>query len=168
MEAIDVQIHLRRCGVVVHHAAPMPPAADGRQSVVVFLEGALGQFELARRCALRLPGVIDVWFSGHSRAIMYVVGAEPGGRSARSRRPRSPASDTQRLKDAANQGRARARAREVARRGTPPDQRATTKLKSGNSARATSVTWAVNPSGDPVGSSTATVARFAPGPAARR
>jgi hypothetical protein len=132
MDAIDVQVHLRRCGVVVHHAARMPTSADGRQSVVVFLEAALGQFELARRCALRLPGVIEVWFSGHTRAIMYVVGAEPGGRSSLIRRPGSPAPDARRLQAArADQGRARARARDVARSGTPRAQRATAKLKSG-------------------------------------
>ena len=93
MEALDVQIYLRRCGVVVHHAARMPPTADGRQSVVVFLESALGQFDLARRCALRLPGVVDVSFSGFSRSIMYVIGAEQSGRSARARRPNTPDSD---------------------------------------------------------------------------
>jgi|SRR4051812_36761976 hypothetical protein len=105
MEALDVQIYLRRCGVVVHHAARMPTAADGRQSVVVFLESVLGQFELARRCALRLPGVIDVSFSGYSRSIMYVVCAEPGGRTATLRRPGSPAPDAQRLRTA-HRGRA--------------------------------------------------------------
>jgi hypothetical protein len=75
MEARYVLMHLRRCGVVVHHAAPMPPDADGHRSVVVFLEGALQQCDLARRCALRLPGVLDVWFSGHTRTIMYVSGS---------------------------------------------------------------------------------------------
>jgi hypothetical protein len=93
MEASDVQIHLRRCGVVVHHAAQLPRDCDGRQTVVVFLEASLGQFELARRCALRLPGVVDVSFSGHTRAVMYVIKAESGGRSGagRSPRPVSPA-----------------------------------------------------------------------------
>jgi hypothetical protein len=70
VEAGDVQEHLRQCGVVVHLATRMPSASDGRQSVVVFLEAALGQFELAHRCAMRLPGVVDVFFSGHNRAVM--------------------------------------------------------------------------------------------------
>jgi len=84
MEARYVQLHLRRCGVVVHHAARMPPASDGRQAVVVFLEAGLQQYELARRCALKLPGVIGVSFSGHTPTIMFVFGAEPGGRTAPS------------------------------------------------------------------------------------
>jgi hypothetical protein len=67
----------------VHHAARMPPTADGRQAVVVFLEAGLQQYELARRCALKLPGVTSVSFSGHTPTIMYVYGAEPGGRKAR-------------------------------------------------------------------------------------
>ncbi len=109
MEALDLQIYLRRCGVVVHHTARMPPAADGRQALVVFLEAALGQFELARYCALRLPGVLEVSFSGYSRAIMYVVAAEPGGRSARApRRPGSPAPNQQRLRTARRAQSARA------------------------------------------------------------
>jgi hypothetical protein len=92
MEARYIQLHLRRCGVVVHHAARMPSTADGRQAVVVFLEAGLQQSELARRCALRLPGVIEVSFSGHTPTIMYVFGAEPGGRAAKLHRsgPLSP------------------------------------------------------------------------------
>jgi hypothetical protein len=90
MEARHVQIHLRRCGVVVHHTAKMPPASDGRQAVVVFLEAGLQQYELARRCALKLPGVVDVTFSGHTSSIMYVFSAEPGGRTAPIRRPHPP------------------------------------------------------------------------------
>jgi hypothetical protein len=38
---------------------------------------------LARRCVLKLPGVIDVSFSGHTPTIMFVFGAEPRGRRAR-------------------------------------------------------------------------------------
>jgi hypothetical protein len=79
MEARDIQVHLRRCGVVVHLAARMPMASDGRRSVVVFLEATLGQFELARQCALRLPEVVDVFFSGHNRAVMYVIALSGGG-----------------------------------------------------------------------------------------
>jgi hypothetical protein len=73
MEPSDLQAYLRRCGVVVHHVAPMPSNSEGRRSVVVFLEETLGQFALARRCALRLPDVVEVSFSGHTRAVMYVV-----------------------------------------------------------------------------------------------
>jgi hypothetical protein len=94
MEPLDVRSYLRRCGVVVHHAARMPATLDGRQSIVVFLEGNLGQFELARECALRLPGVIEVSFSGYSRAIMYVAWTEPllsrEVRAVRARPPRGP------------------------------------------------------------------------------
>ena len=90
MDARYVQLHLRRCGVVVHHAAGMPTTSDGRRAVVVFLEAGLQQFELARRCALRLPGVIDVAFSGHTATIMYVYGAAPGGRSTPRRSPTPP------------------------------------------------------------------------------
>jgi hypothetical protein len=90
MEASDVQVPLRRCGIVVHHAARMPMTVDGRHSVVVFLEATLGQFELARQCALGLPGVTDVYFSGHNQAVMYVLAAPSGadgpGRSALDRR----------------------------------------------------------------------------------
>jgi hypothetical protein len=74
MEACDVKVHLRRWGVVVHHVAKMPSGPEGRPSLVVFLEGTLGQFDLAHRCALRIPGVVSVTFSGHTRAIMYVHG----------------------------------------------------------------------------------------------
>lgn len=49
------------------------------------------------------------------------------------------------------QGEARARAREVARIGTPSDQPAVAKLNSGKVTRPISVTSAVTPSGDPVG-----------------
>lgn len=43
-----IMIHLRRCGVVVHHAARMPSPADrGYEAFVVFLEASLHQQELA-------------------------------------------------------------------------------------------------------------------------
>jgi hypothetical protein len=73
-----IQSWLRRCGVVVHHAARMPTAADGEESVVLFLEAALDQHDLARRCALRLPGISTAHFSGHSRGVMYLAGRDPG------------------------------------------------------------------------------------------
>lgn len=82
MEARHVQLHLRRCGVLVHHVAPMPSTSDGKQTVVVYLEAGLQQYDLARRCVLKLPGVIGVAFSGHTPTIMFVFGAEPGGRKA--------------------------------------------------------------------------------------
>jgi hypothetical protein len=72
LEAAAVMRHLRRCGVVVHHAAPMPTSANEQGSIVVFLEATLGQFELARGCALRIPAVGGVTFAGFSPAIMYV------------------------------------------------------------------------------------------------
>jgi hypothetical protein len=70
----DVLVYLRRCGVVVHHVAPMP-AESQRPVLVVFLEGNLCQFDLASRAARRMPQVKAVSFSGHNRAIMYVIGA---------------------------------------------------------------------------------------------
>lgn len=69
----DVATHLRECGVVVHHAAQMPTPRDGRQVVVIFLDGDLDQVDLARQSARRLPGVLDVIFSGYNRAVMYVI-----------------------------------------------------------------------------------------------
>ena len=51
----------------------MPTPRDGRQVVVVFLDGDLDQVDLARQSAKRLPGVLDVVFSGFNRAIMYVI-----------------------------------------------------------------------------------------------
>jgi hypothetical protein len=65
---------LRRSGVVVHHVAPMPPTR-ARSVVVVFLEGNLCQFDLASKAARSIPGVLSVGFSGHNRAIMYVMSA---------------------------------------------------------------------------------------------
>jgi hypothetical protein len=69
----DVTVHLRECGVVVLHAAQMPTPRDGRQVVVIFLDGDLEQGDLARQSAKRLPGVLDVMFSGYNRAVMYVI-----------------------------------------------------------------------------------------------
>jgi hypothetical protein len=77
VEPGDVLIYLRKCGVVAHHATRMPAPANGPGSIVVFLEGTLGQFELARRSSLRIPGVRKVTFAGYSRAIMYVHDATP-------------------------------------------------------------------------------------------
>ncbi|HST80705.1 MAG TPA: hypothetical protein VLL08_03065 [Kineosporiaceae bacterium] len=69
----DVTAHLRKCGVVVLHAAQMPTPRDGRQVVVVFLDGDLDQVDVARQSAKRLPGVLDVMFSGYNQAVMYVI-----------------------------------------------------------------------------------------------
>ena len=63
--------HLQNCGVVVHHVALAQPVADNR-TAVVFLEGALDQGEHAQNCAESMPGVLEVSFASHSRAIMYV------------------------------------------------------------------------------------------------
>ena len=87
MEARYIQVHLRRCGVVVHHATGIPPSADGWRGVVVFLEASLHQYELAQRCVLKLPGVLGVSFSGHTPTIMYVYGVEPGRRMANGAAP---------------------------------------------------------------------------------
>lgn len=88
MEAGQVQEQLQRCGVQVHHATRMPPTGDGRQVVVVFLEPGLRQHELARLAAVKLSGVVKVWFSGHTATIMFVEVTEPvarcSGRTARA------------------------------------------------------------------------------------
>lgn len=73
-------VHLRRCGVIVEHAAAMPTSANGAGSVVVFLSKTPGQAEIARGAALRIPGVSRVTFSGFSRAVMYVYLAPPARR----------------------------------------------------------------------------------------
>jgi hypothetical protein len=72
LEASAVQNHLRACGVIVHHAARMPTPRDGRQVIVLFLDGTVGKDDLVRY-AKRLPGVLDVVFSGYNRAVMYVI-----------------------------------------------------------------------------------------------
>jgi hypothetical protein len=71
-ETSELLAHLRRCGVVVHHVTAVDPPTDGKRSVVVFLEGTLDQGEFAQQCARDVPGVVDVSFASHSRAIMYV------------------------------------------------------------------------------------------------
>ena len=69
----SMMVHLRRCGIVVHRTARIPAPAHGRYvEVVVFLESALAQHDLAATCLRRLPGVLAVTFSGHNRAVMYV------------------------------------------------------------------------------------------------
>lgn len=64
----NLEGHLRRSGVVVHLACALP---SGRE-VVVFLEGVLGQHELARTAALEVTGVLQVRLSPASPAIMQV------------------------------------------------------------------------------------------------
>jgi hypothetical protein len=73
LEAADVQLHLQEHGVIVHHASRMPTPRDGRQVVVAFLDGTSEQVDLAREAARRMPGVLDVVFSGYNKAVMYVV-----------------------------------------------------------------------------------------------
>jgi hypothetical protein len=80
-QAGRVMVHLRRCGVVVHHAAAMPSPANGPGSVVVFLSTTPGQSRIARGCALRMPGVRQVTFSGFSPTVMYVYLDFPARRS---------------------------------------------------------------------------------------
>jgi hypothetical protein len=77
MEAELILSRLRRCGIVAHRAAKMPSPADGPPSIVVFLDNRQAQFEIARRCALQIPGVDQVTFAGFSRTVMYVYGAPP-------------------------------------------------------------------------------------------
>jgi|1185.fasta_scaffold489794_1 hypothetical protein len=73
LEAAEVQLYLRERGVIVHHASRMPTPRDGRQVVVVFLDGTKEQVERARNAARRLPGVLDVVCSGYNRAVMYII-----------------------------------------------------------------------------------------------
>lgn len=68
----NLQGHLRHSGVVVHLACVLPP---GRE-VVVFLEGVLGQHEMARTAALEVAGVLQARLSPASTAIMRVSLAE--------------------------------------------------------------------------------------------
>lgn len=73
VEPHQVMVHLRLCGVVVHHVARMPSPNEGNKTMVVFLEGNLAQSDLARNCVRRLPGVSGVTFSGAVPSIMYVT-----------------------------------------------------------------------------------------------
>jgi hypothetical protein len=72
-ETSELLAHLRDCGVVVHHVTAGAQPVGGGSSVVVFLEGTLDQGEYAQQCAQGVPGVVDVSFASHSRAIMYVT-----------------------------------------------------------------------------------------------
>src|SRR3954453_784797 len=73
----EVLAYLERCGVPVRHAAAIPTSATGRSSIVVFLEGTPEQCDFARTCALRIPSVFEVTFSGHTPTIMYLYGRRP-------------------------------------------------------------------------------------------
>jgi hypothetical protein len=87
LEAADVQLHLRESGVVVHHASRMPTPRDGRQVVVAFLDDDLDQVDLARQAARRLPGVLDVAFSGFNQAVMYVIASPAHPETPETPRP---------------------------------------------------------------------------------
>jgi hypothetical protein len=83
LEAGELVFYLRRCGLVVHHAAEMPGPLDGSyHAFVVFLEANLGQHELAAECAGRMSGVFNVAFSGHTKSIMYVLSSSPTAAAA--------------------------------------------------------------------------------------
>lgn len=110
MDACAVLNHLRQCGVLVHLVAPL-----AEFELVVFLEAALGQHELARSQALALTGVTEVRFSNASTAVMYVSLSRQGSACC-------------------------ADARLVDSSGTPPAQRRTTRLINGIRARPVSVT----------------------------
>lgn len=72
LEARTVLVHLRKRGVVVYHAAVLPVVPNHR-TVVVFLEGMLGQEDQARTALLRLPGVQRVRASEATTAILYAI-----------------------------------------------------------------------------------------------
>jgi hypothetical protein len=76
LDANGVLVYLRRCGVVTHHVAPMPATGQRTVSLAVFLEGNLYQHELAEEVVRRIPGVSAVSFSGSTRSIMVVTGAD--------------------------------------------------------------------------------------------
>jgi hypothetical protein len=77
-----VLVYLRRCGVVTHHVASMP--AEGRSvALVVFLERRPCQYKLAELAVRKIPGVVAVQFSGHTRSIMFVTGMAPAERRRR-------------------------------------------------------------------------------------
>jgi hypothetical protein len=51
----------------------MPPTASGRGEIVCFLDGEMGQADLAEACVRKIPSVVSIRFSGHSRrTIMFV------------------------------------------------------------------------------------------------
>jgi len=77
-EADRLMVQLRRCGVVVHHAAPMPTPVNGEGAVVVFLSKTQDQGAVARGAVLRMPEVTGVRFAGFCPAIMYVSVGIPG------------------------------------------------------------------------------------------
>ena len=74
LEPADVLVWLRKRGVVAHHAALMPATPPGHRAVVVFLEATLGQHEDAELQVMKMRQVAHVEFSGHSKAIMFVIG----------------------------------------------------------------------------------------------
>ena len=78
MQSSEIQEHLRLCGVVVHLVTLLPCTTDRPVTAVVFLEATLGQHEMARAHALRLPDVSEVTFSDHSTAIMYLALSRAG------------------------------------------------------------------------------------------
>lgn len=75
VDATDVLIALRRAGVsvstVTRPGHPIPAPYTG---LVAYLDGGRDERQYAREAVLLLPGVTDVLFSKHNRAIMYVIG----------------------------------------------------------------------------------------------
>jgi hypothetical protein len=84
MDSNDVLQELHRERIAVLHAVRPACTPAGRDLVVVFLEATYGQAEEARDCLRKLPGVIDVTFARHTKAIIYVfldtpkTGCAPG------------------------------------------------------------------------------------------
>jgi hypothetical protein len=75
VEAYQLMVHLRRSGVVVHYAVPMPTPANelNREGcIAVFLSKMVDQSDLARASTLKMPHVIRVTFAGFCPSIMYV------------------------------------------------------------------------------------------------
>ena len=81
MDCADVVRALRRDQIVVLHAVPAGTGASSRALIVVFLEASYGQAQEARRCLRNLPGIDDVSFARHTKAIMYVSVSEAADRA---------------------------------------------------------------------------------------
>lgn len=73
MDSADLMLALRREQIAVLHAVRPVVTPTGRDIVVIFLEATYGQHEAAQACLRRLPGVAEVSFARHTKAILYVL-----------------------------------------------------------------------------------------------
>ncbi len=80
MDSHDVLSALRQEDIAVLHVVRTTATPSGRDLVVVYLESTYGQAEQASACLSRLPGIAEVTFARHTKAIMYVFLAPAPGR----------------------------------------------------------------------------------------